>query len=97
MNPDVGLPEAEAKNYFRQLLAGVGFLHSRGFCHRDVKPENILFTEDGRLKLIDLGNTTVLRSRNNEHKKQFRVCGTPPYMAPEIWRNNGYYGPGIKI
>ena len=64
LKPDVGLSEAEAQNYFRQLLAAVKYLHTANLCHRDIKPENILFTEDGKLKLIDFGNCSMLRSRS---------------------------------
>ena len=65
LKPDVGLSEAEAQNYFRQLLAAVRYLHREtNLCHRDIKPENILFTEDGKLKLIDFGNVTMLRSKS---------------------------------
>jgi len=98
LKPDVGLSELEAQNYFRQLLEGVNYLHQNSFCHRDIKPENILFTENGRLKIIDFGNVTILKSRtNNEYKMMNRMCGTPPYMAPEIWLNEGYYGHKVDI
>jgi len=98
LKPDVGLSELEAQNYFRQLLEGVDYLHKCNFCHRDIKPENILFTENGRLKIIDFGNVTMLKSRqNNQFKKMDRMCGTPPYMAPEIWSADGYYGHHVDI
>ena len=64
LKPDVGLSEAEAQNYFRQLLDAVKYLHTCHLCHRDIKPENILFTEDGKLKLIDFGNVSMMRSRS---------------------------------
>ena len=96
LKPDVGLPENEAQFYFKQLLEGVSYMHQRGFTHRDIKPENLLLTEDRRLKIIDFGHTTLSRSRTNGQLKVMdKVCGTPPYMAPEIWRKEGYYGPNV--
>jgi serine/threonine protein kinase len=58
----------------------LGYAHSRDVLHRDVKPENMLFTVDGVLKVTDFGiakafgGTTALASK---------VVGTPRYMAPE--------------
>jgi Protein kinase domain len=49
-----GLPEAESRYWFRQVMEGVAFLHSRGICHRDLSPENIMIDgTDG--VIIDMG------------------------------------------
>lgn len=55
IRPDEGMPETAARHYFRQLLSGIQHCHSRGVCHRDVKPENLLLSEDGVLKIADFG------------------------------------------
>jgi serine/threonine protein kinase len=48
------LSEKTARHYFRQLLAGVSFIHANGFCHRDIKPENCMIeAKTNRLKMCD--------------------------------------------
>nr|XP_054773723.1 maternal embryonic leucine zipper kinase-like [Lytechinus pictus] len=49
------LKEAEARGFFRQIIAAVAFIHHEGYAHRDLKPENLLLDEDQSLKLIDFG------------------------------------------
>lgn len=49
------VPAATVKNYTYQLLKGLEFCHVRGVMHRDLKPQNILISRDGRLKLADFG------------------------------------------
>lgn len=45
--PDVGVPPRRAQFYFRQLLAGLEYIHLNGIAHRDIKPENLLLTKSG--------------------------------------------------
>jgi len=66
-----------------KVLSALMYCHSKGICHRDVKPENILFekeTNEGEIKLIDFG---LSRKYNAEEKMQ-TVLGTPYYVAPEV-------------
>lgn len=49
------LGEEEARLFFRQIVAAVGYIHHQGYAHRDLKPENLLLDEDQNLKLIDFG------------------------------------------
>ncbi|XP_031279249.1 CBL-interacting serine/threonine-protein kinase 8-like isoform X3 [Pistacia vera] len=49
------LSEAEARQYFQQLIDGVDFCHSKGVYHRDLKPENLLLDSQGNLKISDFG------------------------------------------
>lgn len=62
---------------FRQAAQGLQALHQRGYAHADIKPNNIILTPAGGMKIIDFGQSCPLG-----HIKQ-RVQGTPDYIAPE--------------
>ncbi|XP_015432470.1 PREDICTED: serine/threonine-protein kinase grp [Dufourea novaeangliae] len=83
IEPDVGMPAWEAQKYFRQLLAAVEYLHSKGVAHRDLKPENLLLDENDNLKISDFGLATMYRFQGRERCLE-RRCGTLPYVAPEV-------------
>ncbi len=72
------LPVAEGIGYMLEILPALGYLHSIGLAYNDLKPENIMITED-QLKLIDLGAVSRLNSFGY-------LYGTPGYQAPEIVR-----------
>ncbi|KIW05097.1 uncharacterized protein PV09_03654 [Verruconis gallopava] len=80
---DVGVGEDIAHLYFTQLMSAVGYMHSKGIAHRDLKPENILVGENGDLKLADFG-LAALYKKGNEMRLCNTVCGSPPYIAPEV-------------
>lgn len=80
---DVGVREDIAQVYFVQLVSGVSFMHSKGVAHRDMKPENILLSQDGSLKLADFGMATMFEYKG-QRKTSSTLCGSPPYIAPEI-------------
>ncbi|KPJ13357.1 Serine/threonine-protein kinase grp [Papilio machaon] len=61
IEPDAGMAPAAARRYWRQLLAGLRYLHSRGVAHRDIKPENLLLDAHDNLKISDFGMATVFR------------------------------------
>lgn len=72
------LPVAQAIAYMLEILPALGYLHSIGLVYNDLKPENIMFTEE-QLKLIDLGAVSRINSFGF-------LYGTPGYQAPEIVR-----------
>lgn len=83
IEPDVGMAEKDAHRFFQQLIAAVEYLHSLGITHRDIKPENILLDDKDNLKLTDFGLATMFRFKGRERLLN-RLCGTLPYVAPEL-------------
>jgi len=74
------LPEPVVKFYSLQICLAIGYLHTKGIMHRDLKLENILLDEGGYLRIIDYGLAKTLPQDNLT--KTF--CGTPEYLAPEM-------------
>ena len=72
------LPVAQAIGYMLEILPALGYLHSIGLAYNDLKPENIMVTEE-QLKLIDLGAVSRINSFGY-------LYGTPGFQAPEIVR-----------
>ena len=64
-----------------QLLAAVGYAHASGVVHRDIKPDNVFVTSDGRAKLADFGIAHV--GADASLTMAGSVMGTPGYMSPE--------------
>ena len=62
-------------------------LHKNKIIYRDLKPENILIAEDGYLKLTDFGLSKLLEENEDKTKS---ICGTPDYLAPEMFTKQGY-------
>jgi serine/threonine-protein kinase CHEK1 len=80
---DEGVGEDIAHFYFAQLISAVSYMHSKGVAHRDLKPENVLLSKDGDLKLADFG-LAALFTKDGKKRLCNTVCGSPPYIAPEI-------------
>ena len=53
------IPEVECHDYFIQLINGLSYMHSQSVVHRDIKPGNLLLTNDGVLKITDFGTAEV--------------------------------------
>ncbi|MDP9350795.1 MAG: protein kinase [Chloroflexota bacterium] len=75
------LPEGETKRLVGQLLEGLGAAHAVGLIHRDIKPQNVLITADGRLKIADFGIAKAMGDAGVTEAGM--VVGTAHYMAPE--------------
>ncbi|KAL3423497.1 hypothetical protein PVAG01_05244 [Phlyctema vagabunda] len=91
---DVGVSEDIAHFYFTQLISGVNYMHSKGVSHRDIKPENILLSESGNLKIADFGLATLFEYEGKT-KLSTTMCGSPPYIAPEVI--NCQKAQGVKL
>ncbi|XP_050441499.1 cAMP-dependent protein kinase catalytic subunit alpha-like [Adelges cooleyi] len=79
------LGEYMARFYSAQILLALEFLHATGFVHRDLKPENVLIDANGYLRLADF---SMIKSIGRG--RTYTFCGTPDYMAPEIFTYKGY-------
>jgi len=68
----------------RELASAFVYVHNCGFVHSDIKPMNVIIQDDGRLKILDFGISTLI-SREGDTPSEFaeQVVGTPGYMAPE--------------
>ncbi len=65
------------------VLAALGAAHQAGMVHRDVKPENVLLTEDGRVKVADFGLARAVEQSNQGLTRTGTLMGTAAYLAPE--------------
>ena len=81
------LSENITRYYFEQVLDAIEHMHKNGFCHLDIKLENLLVSEDFGLKLTDFGFATRL----DEGKKLLKKVGTPGCRPPEMWRFGSDY------
>ncbi|SCZ88645.1 BZ3500_MvSof-1268-A1-R1_Chr10-2g03031 [Microbotryum saponariae] len=79
-------------SYFKQILAGVAYLHSMGVAHRDIKPENLLLDAKGHVKITDFGVSDVFRMcwEKTTHLSK-GLCGSEPYIAPEQFEHKGEF------
>jgi len=81
------IKEKFAQFYFCQLANGLKYLSYHNIIHRDIKPKNILLTDNRKiLKIADFGFATNFKTQSLHET----MCGSPMYMAPEIMNNNMY-------
>jgi hypothetical protein len=77
------------REYTRQILLGLEYLHDNGIIHRDIKGGNILVDANRTVKLADFGASTQL-TQFNQTQVTTTVKGTPYFMAPEVLASSRY-------
>ena len=82
---DIGLlNKTQTLFYGASIMLAVKYLHQRKFVFRDIKPENVMVTENGYIKIIDFGTAKQVEDKTKT------TLGTPHYMAPEMILGKGY-------
>jgi len=85
----IGIPMKEiyVKYYFSQVINAMKFINNNEIMHRDIKPKNLLLSNNRKtLKLCDFGLAKNIKGL----PRVVTMCGSPLYMAPEIYGNDGY-------
>ena len=84
-----GIEEDRVLEIGIQLASALAYMHERGFLHRDIKPDNILFASPDCVKLVDFGLACAIEDARLTQQGSF--MGTPGYVAPENIRE--YHAP----
>ncbi|XP_039634255.1 myotonin-protein kinase isoform X4 [Perca fluviatilis] len=87
------IPEDMARFYLAEMVMAIDSVHRLGYVHRDIKPDNILLTADGHIRLGDFGSCLRLQEDGMVHSSL--AVGTPDYLSPEILKaveGGGGYG-----
>ncbi|CAJ0944594.1 unnamed protein product, partial [Mesorhabditis belari] len=79
--------EKWARFYTAELVEALAALHSMGYIHRDVKPDNMLISRTGHIKLADFGTCVRMNAHGRVHCST--AVGTPDYIAAEVLSNQG--------
>jgi Tol biopolymer transport system component len=90
------LAARKAVDYARQTAEGLAAAHDLGIVHRDVKPDNLFITSDGRLKILDFGIAKLTQPKDTEPGRTGlptdtiagTIVGTAGYMSPEQVRGD---------
>lgn len=96
-NEELLISEEKWRAIFKQIVTAIKYLHKTlHVIHRDLKAENILFGDDGNIRLVDFGlSRQIINDSNNnddgdDNILNMTACGTPTYMAPEVLLKNEY-------
>ena len=77
--------ENHLKFFIACTISGLDYLHSNNIIHKDIKPENLVFDNNGYLHITDLGISKIYHEENKKENS-----GTPGYMAPEVLFNKNH-------
>ena len=78
------------------MIEALKACYDAGYCHRDLKPDNLLFDWDYQLKLADFGFATSINGEFGDGKL-YDLLGTRSYFAPEIWEARPYEGMYVDL
>ncbi|PWA91220.1 protein kinase, ATP binding site [Artemisia annua] len=92
--PPGGLGETVARSYLRDIVSGLMYLHSHNIVHGDIKPDNLLVSATGTVKIGDFSVSQVFEDENDELR---RSPGTPVFTAPECCLGQNYHGKTADI
>lgn len=84
-----GIGENTARKYLRDIVSGLMYLHAHNIVHGDIKPDNLLVTHSGTVKIGDFSVSQVFEDDNDELR---RSPGTPVFTAPECCLGLTYHG-----
>lgn len=73
---------------FITICDAIGYAHSRGIVHADIKPSNVIIQENNQPIVLDFGFAHSVSENQSAYSKNSAVAGTPNYIAPEIWDGN---------
>ncbi len=91
------VPWEETKRLLVPILRGLQTVHEAGIVHRDVKPGNILFREEGIPIVADFGISKSIMASMSRISQDTSISGTPAYMAPEAIRGTDDIGPATDL
>ncbi len=80
---DAPMSPVKALTVIEPVLSALGAAHRAGMIHRDVKPENVLLADDGRVKVADFGLARAVNSET-QHTSTGVLIGTVSYLSPEL-------------
>eukprot|EP01120_Amphizonella_sp_Union-15-10_P015059 TRINITY_DN7600_c0_g3_i1.p1 TRINITY_DN7600_c0_g3~~TRINITY_DN7600_c0_g3_i1.p1 ORF type:complete len:551 (+),score=112.38 TRINITY_DN7600_c0_g3_i1:144-1796(+) len=85
-NKNIDISEVHIAAILKQLLLGIDYMHSNKKIHRDIKAANLLISHDGTIKVADFSIAGTL----SDGQKNSTLVGSPCWMAPEVFREEGY-------
>jgi len=92
LKPDTYFKENLASFLFAQMVSGIEHIHSKGFVHLDLKPENMLLTKHCEIKIADFGLSFEKAGEDGQGNFTRRRVGSPPYWSPELLLDYEYSG-----